>query len=83
MTTRERNRLLAIHNVERVFQTLIAGVRCNVTRIPGEGFLVRRITETGQSAVVLPCANETEEAAVAAARAALEAKKPAQAVFNF
>jgi hypothetical protein len=57
---------------EKIYQTLICGVRCNVTREPG-GYVARRVTESGKSHTVLARDAETETSAIAVAKALLEA----------
>jgi hypothetical protein len=58
--------------MEKIYQTLICGVRCNVTREPG-GYVVRRVTENGKSHTVLARHAETEAGTIAIAKAFLEA----------
>jgi hypothetical protein len=55
---------------QKIYQTLIRGVRCNVTR-ERSGYVVRRVTESGKSHTVLARNAESEAAAIALAEAAL------------
>jgi hypothetical protein len=63
---------------QKIYQTLICGVRCNVTHEPG-GYEVRRVTESGKSHTILARNCESEAAAITPrAEAALKGQKARQ-----